>query len=208
VRDVAALKQARTSAKQANAKAASAKQKPAPRHVAFLRGINLGKRRPPMARLKALFEEMGFREVATFIASGNVIFSSALQNSRQLEAQISRDLEMALGYEVKAFVRRGEEVVAIGNKQPFDAAIEPGVTVHVCFLHEPLTKATARALEKLRTMHDEFRVIGREYYWLCRIKTNESAVWASPQMKALKLPDATMRNMTSVRKLIAKHLSD
>ena len=73
---------------------------------------------------------------------------------------------------------------------------------------EPLTRTTARALEQLRTSHDEFRVIGREYYWLCRIKTNESGVWASPQMKEPKLPEATMRNVTSVRKLIAKHLTN
>jgi uncharacterized protein (DUF1697 family) len=43
------------------------------RYIAFLRGINLGKRRLPMSQLKALFEELGFREVETFIASGNVV---------------------------------------------------------------------------------------------------------------------------------------
>lgn len=203
---VAAPMQGRASAKR-SMKTAFAKQKAGSRYVAFLRGINLGKRRPPMTQLKALFEEMGFGDVATFIASGNVIFSSAMRDTQKLETQISRHLEKALGYEVKAFVRRGEDVVSIGNTQPFDAAIESGATVHVCFLHGPLTRPTARALEELRTPHDEFRVIGREYYWLCRIKTNESGVWASPQMKALKLPDATMRNVTSVRKLIAKHLS-
>ena len=203
---MAVLKQGRVSA--AGSKTKAAKKDAASRYVAFLRGINLGKRRPPMTQLKALFEEMGFGDVATFIASGNVIFSSATRDTQKLAAQISRHLEKALGYEVKAFVRRGEDVVAIGNTQPFDEAIESHVTVHVCFLHEPLTRTTARALEQLRTSHDEFRVIGREYYWLCRIKTNESGVWASPQMKELKLPEATMRNVTSVRKLIAKHLTN
>jgi uncharacterized protein (DUF1697 family) len=43
------------------------------RYIAFLRGINLGKRRLPMSQLKALFEELGFREVETFIASANVV---------------------------------------------------------------------------------------------------------------------------------------
>ena len=47
-----------------------------PRYVAFLRGINLGKRRPPMSELKRLFEELGFTNVATFIASGNVLFET------------------------------------------------------------------------------------------------------------------------------------
>ena len=45
-------------------------------YIAFLKGINLGKRRPPMSQLKALFEEIGFTKVETFIASGNVLFST------------------------------------------------------------------------------------------------------------------------------------
>ncbi len=58
----------------------------------------------------------------------------------------------------------------------------------------------------MRTASDEFRVTGREYYWLCRTLTHESKVWTLPEIRALKLPTATMLNMTSIRKLIAKHL--
>jgi hypothetical protein len=58
----------------------------------------------------------------------------------------------------------------------------------------------------VRTASDEFRVTGREYYWLCRTLTHESKVWTLPEIKALNLPTATMRNLTSIRKLIAKHL--
>ena len=57
-------------------------------YVAFLRGINLGHRRIKMDRLRQLFEEMKFTGVATFIASGNVIFSSPARDGRKLAAQI------------------------------------------------------------------------------------------------------------------------
>jgi hypothetical protein len=46
------------------------------RHVAFLRGINVGGRRVTMAQLCAAFEALGFAEVGTFLASGNVTFST------------------------------------------------------------------------------------------------------------------------------------
>ena len=47
------------------------------RYIAFLRGINVGKhRRITMAELKAAFEASGYRDVATYIASGNVIFDA------------------------------------------------------------------------------------------------------------------------------------
>ena len=70
-----------------------------------------------------------------------------------------------------------------------------------------LPRETARKLAAVRTETDEFRVVGREYYWLCRIRTSDSKVWTLPEIKALRLPTATMRNMTSLRKLIAKHLA-
>ncbi|MEI9865947.1 MAG: DUF1697 domain-containing protein [Limisphaerales bacterium] len=66
-----------------------------PRYIAFLRGMNLGKRRLPMSRLKELFEELGFDDVATFIASGNVLFSSKIKNTKSLESQIAEHLENA-----------------------------------------------------------------------------------------------------------------
>jgi hypothetical protein len=50
---------------------------------------------------------------------------------------------------------------------------------------------------------DEFQVKGREYYWLCRIKSNESKAWTSPAMRAIKLPSSSMRNLTTLRKLAA-----
>lgn len=178
-----------------------------PRYVAFLRGINLGKRRPPMTQLKALFEDLDFTEVATFIASGNVVFSSRSKDTSRLEIKIAKHLEKSLGYDVDTFVRTAEEIVAIGNSKTFADDGKAGTTIHVAFLHDALSKSDGRKLEQIKTPQDEFCVSGREYYWLCRTKTIDSTVWQLPEMKALKLPAATARNITSIRKLVAKHLS-
>lgn len=176
-----------------------------PRYLAFLRGMNLGKRRLPMSQLKDLFEELGLAEVETFIASGNVLFSSKEKNPGKLEAQIAKHLSESLGYSVDTFVRTSEEVVAIGKAQIFAEEGREGVTVHVGFFQKELAPVLAKNLAAVRTEEDEFRIKGREYYWLCRLRTCESKVWTSPEMKALRLPTSSMRNMTSVRKLIAKH---
>src|SRR5450755_4384366 len=89
------------------------------RYIAFLRGMNLGKRRLPMSRLKELFEELGFGGVETFIASGNVLFSSKVTDTQALELKIARHLEAALGYAVDTFVRTAKEVAAIGGAKIF-----------------------------------------------------------------------------------------
>lgn len=175
------------------------------RYIAFLRGINLGKRRLPMRRLQALFEKFGFDEVETFIASGNVLFTSRATGVGRLEARIARHLGASLGYAVDTFVRTTDEVVAIGGAKIFPEDGRTGITIHVGFMHEPLTPTVARKFAAVRTPEDEFRVRGREYYWLCRVRTSDSKVWTLPEIKALRLPTSSMRNLTSIRKLVAKH---
>jgi uncharacterized protein (DUF1697 family) len=177
-----------------------------PHYLAFLRGINLGKRRPKMDHLASLFRELKFTDVATFIASGNVVFSSKSANATKLAAQIAAHLESSLGYEVDTFVRTRAEVAAVAAFRSFATADmdDPANTIHAGFLSAPLTADQHRGLEACRSEVDEFRVVGREYYWLCRrIKTHESKIWASKELKSLKLPSSSMRNLTTIRKLAA-----
>lgn len=177
------------------------------RYIAFLRGINLGKRRLAMSTLVDLFEGMGFHNVQTFIASGNVIFESPVTDHSQLEARIASQLESALKFPVETFIRTEQAVVHAGQSKVFPDQEEAGITVHVGFLHEPLSKPAAKKLEAIRTPHDEFTVKESEIYWLCRILSSQSKVWTLSEVKALRLPSMTMRNLKSVRKLIAQRLA-
>src|SRR6185369_8391120 len=61
-----------------------------PKYVAFLRAINVGGHVVKMDQLRALFEALGFANVETFIASGNVIFDSKSKNVAALERKIDR----------------------------------------------------------------------------------------------------------------------
>ena len=179
-------------------------------YIAFLRGINLGKRRPEMAELRGLFAKMKFTDVATFIASGNVIFTSKVSDHRKIELTIEAGLRKALGYEVDTFVRSRAEVAAVAALRPFPKADfeNPAHTVFAVFLKNALSPAQARQLLACRTAVDDFRVEGRELYWLCRIKSHESKAWGSPEMKAVRLPTSSMRNLTTVRKLATLYPPD
>ena len=177
-----------------------------PQYIALLRGINLGKRRIKMDALRVLFEELKFAAVATFIASGNVLFASKTTAERKLAALIQAHLAKSLGYEVGPFLRTRAEMATVAAFRPFAAREleNPANTVHAGFLREPLSAAQTRELLACRTGVDEFHIASREFYWLCRIKSHESKVWASAAMKAVKLPTTTMRNLTTVRKLAAQ----
>ena len=92
--------------------------------LAFLRGINLGGRRVKLDRPAAYFEALAFTGVATFIVSGNVIFSGQSSDGRKLARQIEPSLSASLGYDVDTFVRTHAEVAALAL--PADLPDIPG----------------------------------------------------------------------------------
>lgn len=177
------------------------------RFIALLRAINVGGRTVKMERLRTLFEELEFTNVATFIASGNVIFESSARKTASLEQRIEKHLKDSLGYEVETFIRTAGEIARIAQYEPFPAAelATPGSSLYVSFLHDPLSAETTRKLMEYRTHIDDFHVHDREVYWFCRTKISESPLFSGSSLeKTLRMP-ATMRNITTVRKLAAKY---
>lgn len=90
------------------------------RYVAFLRGMNLGGRRITNEALRSHFETLGCEDVATFRASGNVIFARAGRPA-SLTRLLEEGLAEALDYEVPVFLRSAKEVIAMAAYEPFDA---------------------------------------------------------------------------------------
>jgi uncharacterized protein (DUF1697 family) len=178
----------------------------ASRYVAFLRGINLGKRRVKMEDLRDHFAALGFANVATYIASGNVIFDAPAGDPAAIEARIEAHLVSMLGYEVETFLRTPAELAAVAAFRPFAAEeLEaPDHTLHVGFLRGAVGDEVERAMLSFRTAMDDFRFHGRELYWLCRGKTTDSLVSWPKVAKAVRMP-STMRNVTTIRKLSAKY---
>jgi uncharacterized protein (DUF1697 family) len=177
-----------------------------PRQVALLRAINVGGRIVRMAELRTLFEELGFANVETFIASGNVIFDSRVTNGQRLEQQIARHLKAALGYEVAAFIRTIAEMAVIAAYRPFPAADlrADGASLYVMFLPGPLSRTRRRDAEALSTPQDALHVRGREIYWLARRKLTGTLVDGAALAKAIGAP-TSMRNMNTVRKIAERY---
>lgn len=179
-------------------------------YIALLRGINVGGHRVKMTDLRALFEALGFAGVATFIASGNVVFDAPDGDEAQLQTRIERHLRDSLGYEVATFLRTPAELAAVAAHEPFpDLAYGPDThTLSVMFVAAPPPADLRQRIHALRTPADDFHVHRREIYWLCRGKTMDSLVDWPLVGRTLPLPPTTVRNITTVRKLAAKYPPD
>ncbi|HVO99700.1 MAG TPA: DUF1697 domain-containing protein [Bryobacteraceae bacterium] len=172
-------------------------------YIAFLRAINVGGRVVKMDALREIFKGCGLRGVETFIASGNVIFEAS--TAKPLEGKIEKQLKSVLGYEVETFVRSAEEVRAVSLYQPFPAAaVEAARSLHVGFLRDALSPATAARVKEFDSDVDEFHVHGREVYWLCRVPQAETKVNPKKFERAIEGP-ATFRNRNTIARLAARY---
>lgn len=169
------------------------------RYLAFLRAINVGGRTVKMADLRRHFEQAGLTEVETFIASGNVLFSSAEQDAARLEEHIERNLEQALGYRVDTFVRTPAELACVAAELPFGGDC-PGF--YVAFLKAaPEPDFEARLLARQSEV-DRFSLRGRELFWHCSVSSHLSSFSGAALEKLLGGP-ATMRNRNTVLRLVS-----
>ena len=174
------------------------------RYIAFLRAINVGGHTVKMDRLRELFEALGFANVETFIASGNVLFDAASKNTQALEKKIEKQLGDALDYAVETFIRTPDEVIAVSTYAPFQAEPEASqAMLYVAFLKEPISKDLEPKVMAFTSSVDALRLHGRELYWLCRISSRESKFSAAVLERTIKMP-ATFRNMNTAKRLAAK----
>jgi len=176
-----------------------------PRHIAFLRAINVGGRFVTMDRLRKSFEELGFDDVATFIASGNVIFDTRSASAPAIASKIEKAMRKALGYEVATFVRTDRELAAIAAHQPFSAGDLQGARAFVVgFLAEPLTAGAVRKLMALGNAIDRFAVNNRELYWLSR-QTQSGSTFSNALFERTLGVKSTFRGMKTITRLAAKY---
>lgn len=177
-----------------------------PRLVAFLRAINVGGHTVKNDRLRELFTAMGLTDVATFIASGNVVFAPADNASpAELETTIATRLEAELGFPVVTFAR------PISDLARLEATLVPGEPAdddltYVGFLHDPPEASVVSAIEALDSTVDTVRVVGRDILWR-RSRSGESTVTAALLERALAGQPTTVRNMNTIRRMAKKFLA-
>ena len=108
-------------------------------YIALLRGINIGGHKVKMAKLREIFEKLGFNDVRSYINSGNIFFDTDSIDKQSLSRKIQVALRQSLGYEVPVFLRTINEIETIINQQPFENIdLAPDKRFCVTFTTKPI----------------------------------------------------------------------
>lgn len=163
-----------------------------PTYIALLRAVNVGGTgKLPMADLKAMCAAAGFTKIATYIASGNVVFA-AKQSASRVKATLEERLQAYAGKPVGVLVRTPDEMAAILESNPFPKSA-PNWTVAI-FLDDP---PRADALDHITGRKDEEVSLGKREIYV--------AYGAGMGRSRLKIPSAekgTARNLNTIAKLV------
>jgi uncharacterized protein (DUF1697 family) len=172
--------------------------------IALLRAINVGGNTIiPMADLKTLCGELGYKDARTLLQSGNLVLSAP----RATPASLAKKLEAALldrfGKEVRVIVRTPDELRHVVARNPFPAAArdDPGHLL-VTFLADAPTAEAAKALAAWKHATEPFKVDGRELFihYASGVGTSK---FTGPTIERLLATPGTARNWNTLNKLIA-----
>jgi len=177
------------------------------RYVAFLRGINVGKKnRINMKELSAALADAGLSDVCTYIQSGNIIFSSELGEA-ECSALIFETILDCFGISVAAVLRTCREVHDLIENDPYQPReIEAaqsrnteGESRYVCLYANNPAEAVAEKFKCIEQDADRCVLIGRDAYLLLSKSIRHSKLAALVQKAELS---ATVRNMETMNAIL------
>jgi len=136
-----------------------------PRYVALLRSVNVaGHGRMAMHDLRSSFESLEYTGVATYIQTGNVLFSAGSKSETGIASAIEQRLAEDFGDSPAIIVRSVPELLRIGTSSPYAKAGADPARHHVTFLAGAPAEAALAALTLPPSGRDELVVEGREVY--------------------------------------------
>lgn len=173
-----------------------------PTYIALLRGINVsGQKLIKMEDLRNYFVKHGYANVKTYIQSGNVIFESSKQNSEKLSKKLEHQLASSLGYTVPVIALSQKEWKDVIEKIPYSIKkLKPDEHLYITLLATKPKLDLVKSLQAISDKTDEFQVIGKAVYILCRKGYGKSKFSNNFIEKKLGT-QATTRNLATMQKL-------
>lgn len=172
------------------------------RHVALIRGINVGKaKRVAMSDLRALVEDLGYRDVRTLLNSGNVVFTVPASVRKDPAARIERAITERLGISARVTVLTAAELADAVARDPFGKVPDDHSRLFVTVLIDPAHRKRLLPLARQDWAPDVLSVGARVVYLWCPNGMIESRL--AEAVTRVVGDGATTRNWATMMKIHA-----
>jgi uncharacterized protein (DUF1697 family) len=168
-------------------------------YVAFLRGINLGpSNKISMPELRAMAEDLGYTDVATYINSGNLIITSP-KKAATVEREISDAIKKTFGHKIDVTVRTSAQLKKIVDQNPYPDGNPSQVTV--AFLTKPAPADGKKRVAEVAQDYEPFSFSGQEVYVHYSQGLGKSKL--AEKFSAIVGVSSTVRTIRTVEKVLA-----
>lgn len=176
-------------------------------YIAIIRGINVsGKHKVPMAELRPLCESLGWKNVRTYIQSGNVIFET--DKPENLALKLEDLIAENFGFRVPGIMRSAAEIAAVVSKNPFAEMTDfDPEKLYVTFLAEAPQPDKLEAIKAFTFEPEMYTILGQEVYVYCFNGYGNTKLENLFFEKKLKVT-CTTRNWRTVNKLVEMSQSE
>jgi uncharacterized protein (DUF1697 family) len=179
---------------------------PAPNtsYAAFLRGINVGgKKQIKMEELRNAFQSWSFENVATILASGNIIFDAQLTDPDKVREIITKGIKNKFGFEAGAYIRSIADLKDLASKDPFAGISESEKTIrYITFLDQ---KQPPKLTIPYHSPGNELRILqmaGREIFSVVTLTPKYGSTDMMTFLEKTFGSDLTTRNWNTVIKIL------
>lgn len=175
------------------------------KYVAFLRGINVGgHKKVKMEELKKTFEDSGFENVRTLLASGNVLFSAPAASESALARKIEKALVTGFGHEIDVLIRKIAALQRLAEAKPFAGVkVTPQTRLYVTFLAD---KPKSGLKIPYQSSDKKFKIIRATASEVCSVLTLAPNSRTVDLMSILEKEfgrKVTTRNWNTITKILA-----
>jgi uncharacterized protein (DUF1697 family) len=172
------------------------------KYILLLRGINVGgKNKISMKELKELLDENGFRDVVTYINSGNIIFSSENSDVEFLKKNCEALILEKFKLDLSVMIISAEELIEAISNSPYWWDADKESKHNAIFIMPPIT--AEEVFEEVGSIKPEYEKIsnfGRVIFWSAPLETFSKTRWSSVAGKSI-YNSITIRNSNTVKKL-------
>jgi uncharacterized protein (DUF1697 family) len=169
-------------------------------YIALIRGINVGgHKKVPMADLRDVLSNVNFKDVKTYIQSGNVVFQSSENNTKALEDIISRAIESHFGFNVPVLVKTKQELQFIFDSCVFSE--EKKVKSYFILLDQVPDASLVKEVHAITIENETVSIVNDCLYFYSSVGYGRTKFNMASIEKKLKV-NATSRNYNTISKLL------
>jgi len=168
-------------------------------YVAFLRGINLGpNNKISMSELRAMAQDLGYTDVASYINSGNLIINTP-KKAATVEQEISKAIKNTFGHKIDVTVRTPAQLKKILSENPYPDGNPSQVTV--AFLTQAPPRDAKDKVAAIAKDYEPFTFAGQQIYVNYSQGLGRSKL--AEKFSAIIGVSSTVRNVRTVEKVLA-----